>query len=172
MHPMDLNDRILGTTTGVLVLHDRLHYQQVSIHMLTQARRELCLLSRDLDRTLYDQSPFLTALRTLALRSHLSRIRILLQDHESVVRQGHRVVELARHLTSRIELRRPAEEWLNHPENFLLVDAWGYVHRKLCNRYEASADYHAPLLVQRLRGQFEEIWASSEVDTELRRLYL
>lgn len=172
MQPLDLDDRMLGATSGLLVPRDRDQCQRIIAHLAGQARRELCLLSRDLDRALYDQAPFLDALRELALRGAQSRIRILLQDPAGVARQGHRILELARRLTSRIELRRPAEEWLNHPENFLLADSGGYVHWELWNRYEASADYQAPLQVRRLRAQFDAIWDTGEPDPELRRLHL
>ncbi len=112
------------------------------------------------------------AMKDLALRSHMTRVRILLQDHAHVVNQGHRILELSRRLTSSVELRIPNEDWLDYAENFMLVDQYGYVHRELATRYEATADFHAPLKVQRFRARFDEIWETARPASELRRLYL
>ena len=167
-----IKERKLGRDAGLITLQDRADNRLVCAHMLSQVQRELCLFTRDLDKPVYDQAPFLTGVRELALCNRLSRIRILLQDHERVVKQGHRLIELVRHLSSSAEIRVPHGDWLAHPENFLLADQYGYVHRELSTRYEAKADYFAPLKVRHMRSQFDEIWESSQVDSELRRLYL
>jgi hypothetical protein len=167
-----LENRRLGRDAGLLQLHSAADNALVAADLLAQTRRELCLLSQDLDRPVFDRREFLDGLRELALRSSLSRIRILLQDHRRVVRQGHRVIELARRLTSSLEIRVPSEDWLEHPENFLLADQYGYLHRELSTRYLAAADYHAPLVVRRLRLRFDEIWETAQADSELRRLYI
>lgn len=162
----------LGRDAGVVQLSSVEEYALVATRLLTQTRREFCLLTLDLEKPVFDRREFLDALKALALRSRFSRIRILLQDHEPVVRRGHRVIELARRLTSSLEIRIPADDWLEHPENFLLADQTGYLHRELANRYQASADFHAPLVVRKLRKQFDEIWDSAQADSELRRLYI
>lgn len=167
-----IKERELGRDAGLITLQDREDNRLVCAHMLSQVRRELCLFTRDLDKPVYDQAPFLTGIREMALRNRLSRIRILLQDHQRVVKQGHRLVELVRHLSSSTEIRVPGKDWMAHPENFLLADRYGYVHRELSTRYEATADYSAPLEVRQMRRLFDEIWENSQVDTELRRLYL
>ncbi len=164
--------QVLGRDAGDLVMEDSAGTRAVCTHMLSQARRELCLLSRELDKTLFDQTGFLAALKDLALRSRLARARVLLQDHTRAVSQGHRIIELSRRLTSRIEIRVPGEDWLDYPENFMLIDQYGYVHWELATRHKTTADYHAPLRVQKLRMRFDEIWESALVDGELRRLYL
>lgn len=163
---------VLGQDAGVIPLEDSAGHRAVSAHMLGQARRELYLLSRELDKTVFDQAEFIDALKALALRSRLTRIHILLQDHAKVVSQGHRIIELARRLTSRMEIRIASEEWRDYAENFMTVDLHGYVHRELASRYEGTADYHDPLRVQKLRALFDEIWESAQPDAELRRLYL
>ena len=167
-----IETRQLGRDAGLLTLQDRAENRLVCAHMAGQARRELCLFTRDLDKALYDQAPFLDAVRALALRSRTSRLRILLQDHERVVKQGHRLIELVRHLSSSAEIRIPHRDWLEHAQNFLLADRHGYVHRELATRYEATANYHAPLEVRHMLNRFEEIWESAQVDAELRRLYI
>jgi len=167
-----IETRHLGRDPGLITLERSAENRLVCAHMAGQARHELCLFSRDLDKAIYDHVPFLDAVKALALHSRTSRIRILLQDHERVIKQGHRLIELMRQLSSSAEIRVPQGDWLSHAENFLLADRYGYVHRELASRYEATADYHAPLEVLHMQNRFDEIWESAQVDSELRRLYL
>jgi len=167
-----IEGRQLGRDAGLITLSDRAENRLVSAHMLAQVTRELCLFTHDLDKPVYDQPEFLQGVKELALRSRASRIRVLLQDHERVVKYGHRLIELVRHLSSSAEIRIPHEDWRSHMENFMLADRYGYVHREQATRYEATADYYAPLKARRLREKFDEIWEGGQVDSELRRLYL
>jgi hypothetical protein len=169
---MHLAGHALGRDAGVLLLHSPADHRQICAHMVAQVQRELCLLTRDLDKAVFDQAPFLAALKDLALRSRYSRIHILVQDPAHPVREGHRLIELTRRLTSATEVRKPHKDFTDYPESFLLADQCGYIHRGLSTCYEGTADYHAPLLVQRLHSQFEAMWETAQADPELRRLYL
>ena len=111
-----IRERELGRDAGLITLQNSEENRLVCAHMLSQVRRELCLFTRDLDKAVYDQAPFLAGVRELALRNRLSRIRILLQNHERAVKQGHRLIALVRHLSSSAEIRVPPEEWLAHPD--------------------------------------------------------
>lgn len=167
-----LEGRILGQTAGHMPLYEKDEHRQVAARLAEQARRRLLLFSYDLDAPIFDQQPFLDSVKKLAISSHQSVIRILLQDNIRVQREGHRLVELARSLPSRIELRRPHADFTDHAENFLVVDGAGYIRRELYSRYEGTADFYAPLVAQRLEGFFAEVWERSEPDSELRRLSL
>jgi hypothetical protein len=167
-----IDARRLGHDAGPIALHGKQDNRLVCVHMLRQVRRNLCLLSRDLDKSIYDQAPFLAGLKALALRSRFSRIRILLQDHEPVLKHGHRIVEFVRRLSSSAEIRIPPEDWVDYPVNFVLADQYGYIKREVFSDYEATADYFAPLAVRRMRSLFDGVWEISQADPELRRLYL
>jgi hypothetical protein len=169
---VDLSECILGETTGPLPLHDQSAVRAAGIRMAAKARRELLIFSHDLDAALYDQQPFLDAVRRVALQAADLPVRILVYEAEPAVRNGHRLIELARHLSSRIGIRRVPAESQQAQESYLLADGRGYVLRRLAGQQEATADFHAPLEVRRLREQFEGIWEVAEPDPELRRLYL
>jgi hypothetical protein len=168
----EIRRRVLGRDAGVLTLEGRRENRAAAGHMAAQAQRELCLFTRDLDKAVYDQSEFLDAVKSLALRSGMSRVRVLLQDHGPVLAQGHRLIELARRLSSSIEIRVPPTDWLDAPESYLLADRVGYLHRDDATAYRASADFHAPLETERLQRRFDDIWEASQADGELRRLHL
>ena len=163
---------ILAETAGTLEFSDVRGLRDISAHMLSQARRQLIIFSYDLDARIFDQEPFLNGAKNLALRSRNARIKVLLQNNARVVKEGHRLVELARRLSSTIEVRRPHPDHLQLQENFMLVDDSGFVYRKLAGRYQGVASFHDPLENRRLGESFREMWESSEPDPELRRLYI
>jgi hypothetical protein len=167
-----LDAAILGKSDGQIPLHGPSECRHAAQRLAEQARHKLFLFSYDLDAPVYDQAPFIEAAKNLAIRSPMSQIRILLQDNERVQKEGHRLVALWRRLTSKIEIRRPHPDYIDHPENFLLVDETGYLRWDLYDRYEGRADFHAMLDAGRYADFFQEVWERSEPDSELRRLHI
>ena len=162
----------LGETDELFHLHTEEDHLIHAAGMLRQARRDMALFTYDLDPAVYDQTAFLEAFKALALRSRHSRLRILLQDNTLVLQRGHRLLELAQRLPSVIEIRRPHEDFRDHPENFLLVDDSGYLHKRGLEGYSGIACYHNRHRVNRLLAVFDEAWEHGTPDRELSRLHL
>lgn len=162
----------LGETVGDYALESRDDNRQAAALLVGQARRQIELLSPDLEPALYDQTPFLDALTQLCLSSPRARVRVLAKDFDRAVKDGHRLVELARRLSSYIELRKVHSDYQENNETFLLVDDYGLLHRRHSPRFEGSFSCKAPLEVRRLRAFFDEVWDRSEPVADLRRLHL
>ncbi len=169
---IELNLPQLGENDELFHLHNEDDHLIHAAGMLRQARRDLALFSYDLDPAVYDQRPFLEAFKALALRSRFSRLRILLQDNTLVLQRGHRLVELAQRLPSVVEIRRPHADFLDHPENFLLIDDGGYLHKRSLESYSGIACYHNRHRVNRLLAVFDEAWDHGTPERELARLHL
>jgi hypothetical protein len=159
---------LLGKSAGIIPLGDTEGFRKITRHMAEQATRQLDIFTYDLDSRVYDKKPFLKAVQELALSSRNARIRILLQNNDRVQKEGHRLVDLARKLPSRIEIRRPKPEYTDHGENFMVVDATGYVRRRQHNQYAGEADFNDRLKATSYRDLFSAIWESGEPDSELR----
>ncbi|MET0065610.1 MAG: GNAT family N-acetyltransferase [Candidatus Thiodiazotropha sp.] len=168
----DLQLSTLAETNERVSLERIEDHQIHTTRLIRQARRNLCFLSYDLEPAVYEQPACLDALKTLALRSRYSRIRILLQDNRRVLQQGHRLVDLAQRLTSTIEIRKPAQEHIDMEENFLYVDDCGYLQRPQRSHLAATVDYNDRVRVNRLAERFDEVWAAATPDRELARLHL
>lgn len=162
----------LGETDDLFHLHNADEHLIHAAGMLRQAKRDLAVFSFDLDPPVFDQPAFLDAFKALALRSRYSRIRILLQDNTLVLQRGHRLLELAQRLPSMIEIRRPNEDYLDHAENFLLIDDCGYLHRRSRDNHSGIASYHNRHRVNRLLALFDNAWETGTPDRELTRLHL
>ena len=140
--------------------------------MAGQATASIEIFSRDLDPGDYDREAFLQAISRFCRATPVSRLRILVQDPLSVVKRGHRLVELSRKLSSRIELRQPHADYRNYNEAFLVADQCGLIHREQANHYEGIASFYDPTAARRLLTFFTEVWERSEQHPEFRRLNL
>lgn len=161
---------ILGETAAEEPLTGRESCQQVAIALVSQARRSLCLWSRDLERRVYDCPEFITAVRLLACRSRFSLVRLLVHDPKAVTQQGHRLLELARRLSSRIELRQVAADYQDYAASFLTVDEMGLILRPSAERYEGFFSFKAPVKAREQNHFFNEVWDKSQPHPEFRRL--
>ena len=157
---------------GRLTLRRRQEIAEISASLVARARREVLIQEPRLDPSLYDREPFLEAVRRLALDRPGLCVRVLLFDAHAANQRNHRLIELARRLTSRIAIQRVADEDQERFDAFLIVDEAGYVHRRLADEMDAVADYDDPPTARRLRQGFERLWERSSADVELCRLFI
>ena len=169
---VDLSQYMLGETSGSLELRTLTAIRTAGIHMASQAARELRLFSHDLDAALYDNREFLDHVHRIAVGGGEIPVRILLVNAEPATRNGHRLIEVARHLTSKIQIRGVPAEFAHRTDAYLLADDRGYLLRPLANVLDATADFNAPAEVRRLHKAFDEIWSLGEIHQDLRRLYI
>jgi len=140
--------------------------------LVGQARRKLQLLTRDLEPRLYDREPFYQALRQLAISNRNVEIQILVMDSDRVVKEGHRLINLGRRLSTFIQFRRVADDYQSTPSSFLIVDERGYLYRNLAIQYRGIADFNSPYRAQEYMRHFDEIWQHSSADPNLRQLHV
>ena len=167
-----LEQCVLGESPEEIELGTRHDHELAVAALARQARRSLHLYTRDLEPPVYDTTGFVGAVRQLALGSRHARVEVLLRDSSRVVADGHRMVELARRLSSFIELRRPHSDYDNYNEAFLIADEAAVIHRIAADRYQGTVRFHAPRVARELLGFFREVWQRSAADTQLRRIHL
>lgn len=169
---LDIQNHTLGETNELLTLESAAEHRAVALAMAQQAARTLHIFSRDLDPAVFDSAEFEEAVSALARHSQYSRIHILVQDSSRVVLHGHRLVNLAQRLSSKIEIRKPIAEYADINRAFFVADEAGYISRQLADRYEAVANFNDRLSARDLVGFFTEVWERSQQDSQLRRLHL
>lgn len=144
--------------------------RDAAVRLAEKARRSLAIFTRDLEPEILDNSEFLEAVKRLALGGRYVKVRILVVDSTRAVKDGHRLVELARRLTSFVELRKPAADFLDRPEAYVIADNSGILYRPVATRYEGLFGEHDPPRAREMLREFERIWQQSHADRELRRL--
>lgn len=172
MDDVELPSLALGEDETLLAPATAAENREVALALARQARRNLYLFTRDLDPAVYDSAEFAEAVSALVRGSERAHVHILVQDSARAAKDGHRVVELAQRLSSKVRIHRPSREYADLRETFLVADELGYLYRTVADRYEAQASFRDRKRARELTRQFEEVWQRSEPDPQLRRLSL
>lgn len=141
--------------------------------LIKQARRQICIYSRDLEHDIYGRSEIIEAFKQFAINSRDGRAQIIIQDAIAVRSRSHALLNLAQRLPSSFLFRTPVEpEDLQYPSVFLINDHEGYIFRLLGDRYEANWSPALPARTRQLSEAFERMWQRSLPCTEFRALGL
>jgi hypothetical protein len=169
---LQLDTLQLGASSEEFETTSRSEVFEVSQRLAAQAQRLLLLHTENLSPEIYDRPAFLDTVSAFSRRHSQTRFLVLIQDARQAVQRGHRLIELARQLSSTVEFRRPAGEYRHFHETFLLADTTGYLHRRIPDRYEGTACFNAAGKAADWEKYFMEVWERSEPDLELKRLHL
>ena len=165
-------ERTLGETDEALEFERSDEVRQCVLQLTQQARRSVDIVSRHLDPSLFNAAEFADAIRKVIVDTRRAQVRILVLDPAPLAGQNHRLVELARQLSSFITLRTPPAEYKDLNEAWLVADNTGYLYRRFSDRYEATANFADRRQSNHLTTRFEEIWQRAESISSLRRLHL
>ena len=144
----------------------------INVALTQQTSRSIDIISKHLDPGVFDNLDFIDALKKLSISSKFTKIRILLNDSEPMIKNGHRMIELIQLLTSSIEVRKISEEYKLRNNAFSIFDGKGIIYLPHADRYEGFANFNRPRLATELVNFFNEVWEHSTPDENLRRLYI
>lgn len=162
----------LGEHSDDIAINTSEDNSEAALSLVNQGERSLDIFSRDLEPRIYDTPEFYDAVRGIAVKTRELHVRILVIEPDFIIKHGHRLIELARRLTSHMEIRKLHEDYCNNPEAFLIVDKRGLLHRKLATRYEAVVNFNNPMTATELHNQFTEMWERSKQYMDFKRLYI
>ena len=168
----DIEDYRLGKTNELLQLETRTENVQAASHMANQCQRSLFIISRKLDPVIFDTTEFSNAVKYLALRHRRAQIRIVVFEPNTIVKRGHRLLELSGRLSSFIELRKAHYSFDYYNECLILADATGYIHRKNGELYESSLNFKDRRTSRHLLNKFTDMWELATLDPDLRKMTL
>ena len=130
------------------------------------------IYSQELDHALFDRADVTDALSAFVRHGPPARLQILIHTSHSIVRRGHQLLELARRLDSKIEIRRVPTELATDRASFVLADERGYFLLPDHREYQAMANAYDPVQTERLMERFDYLWDRSGTDPDLRVLRL
>ena len=164
----------LGETEAEIHIDTAEENRNAAISLVKQARFSIDIFSQDLDAELYNNKEIEQSIFNLAKKHPNTRVRILTQDSQMAVRNGHRLIKLAQNLTSSVFINTPSGEFKNERCGFLVVDKLGMLYRvSASNRnYKASINFMSPQRAGRLTDFFNEAWEHSTPDIQTRRIYM
>ncbi|HSS64906.1 MAG TPA: hypothetical protein VLS27_10750 [Gammaproteobacteria bacterium] len=170
MADLEFGDLKLGEDKEPVSVESGAEVRNASVSLVAQSRRTVEIVSRHLDPPVYDSSEFVDALRRFILDSSRSRVHIIVMDSRPILASGHRLLNLAQHLSSFVEIRRPGAKHADYNCAFMLADRTGSVFRPLADRFDGIVNFGDRRAALELGEIFEEIWTHAEPDPNLRRL--
>ena len=168
----DIGDYRLGETDRVLQLEKRNENVLVTNHMAKQCHRRLNIISRELDPLVFDTEEFADAVKYLALRHRHAQIQIIVFDPDTIVKRGHRLLDVSVRLSSFIEIRKAHSSFYEYNECLMIADETGYIHRMNGERYEGTANFKDRRKSADYLNQFEEMWQQASPDSNFRKVML
>ena len=139
------------------------------IGVITGARRNLVIYSRDLDPGLLDHPDLVTALKQLATRR--GEIRILLQDPSTPQRAHSPLLALAQRLPSAFHFRAVEEPGDQaYAAAYAASDAGGWYFRTLGHRFDGETRLDDRARARQLEATFDPVWERARPCTEFRAL--
>lgn len=140
-----------------------------TLSLVQAAKYDLAICSHELEPLLYNEESFTEAVSHLARNGRHARVRLLIREHDTLVRQGHRLLRLAQQIPSHVEIRRIAPEHRHSMHGFLIADD-GVFYQPQTTVYEARVSMHDRRWARSLSAEFQRLWDHSIDDPHLRRL--
>lgn len=161
--------RTVGQDHGKFAVGDR---RETALDITRQTRRQLRILSSQLDPDIYDHTDFASALSQLARGYRNADIRLLIVDSSNLSPSNHAVLMLQRRLSSAIQIRKLSDVTEAIDENYLVADGRALLCCSVREPELAWADYNNVPLAQDYATRFDQLWQHAVEDPNLRALQL
>ena len=143
-----------------------------ALALFHSANRDISLYSPDFERWLYSNSDTQQACSRFLLAHPRNRLRVLVRDSGTAVREGHLLLTLARRLTSKLHIRKLNPEYPNEDCAFFVVDNRSLLVRPKVDQQAGYALYNDPGKARLRQSQFDQAWDHSLSDPDLRSFLL
>ena len=161
---------VSAVSSDLFLLDSVLDFETHALKLVTQARRNIAILSKDLDETIYGTDEFVNALSAFVRSSRNAQVQILVKDTKPLVEKAHKLAKLHQRLSSKILLRKLTVEPDNTDMGFMLCDTNALLYKNDDAFYKGFANFDAAVEVKRLRDTFDYIWQYGEPEPELQVL--
>lgn len=151
-------------------LDTQTEFRDAACTLARDARLQLSILTYAFEREIYGHTDFVQAVQSLTTRHRRARVRILIHSPEWASRSGHRLVELARRLSSFIELREMNEQDKQLTSEVLIVDEKALLLRESPDVIQARLYPDDSRLAGGWQRRFEGLWNGGEIVQGLRQL--
>lgn len=131
---------------------------QAATVVASNARRVLSIYSDDLESPIFEHAPFLEAVKRLVLGRRFAKVRVLIRDATRLPHHRHRFVQLARKLTSHIEIRVAPPPYADDPSAYVIADERATLYRLQHDRWDGICDLDDRAVARLYLDRFDEAW--------------
>jgi hypothetical protein len=161
---------ILGETDIRVELTHLFMMQQAAVALLAQGKREVLIMTPDLEHDRFDNEAFIEALSAFARSSRYTQTRILVADTRLAIEDGHRVVKLIRRLSSLIHIRQLHENDLEDCTSNMVVDNIGLLRCTNRDPWRGSLLPKGTPYAQQAQSHFLSCWERANDINDFREL--
>ena len=151
---------------------DQPAWQEACTSLLSRCRRQLLILAHHLDPLLLNRDSSVDALVGMVRANPMARIQVLIADADQLVQSGHRLIYLARRLSSYMSIRVLADEHRDDAACWLLADRRQALWRPDYQHLRHGLLFSDPHRCQQLQQDFTLRWAAASSHPALRQLHL
>lgn len=158
---------------ALLLLDELADFQAHALKLVQNGRRQLCIFSATLDAPLYNTDAFRDTVRIFATQDRYAHARILVKDTKPLIEHGHRLLQLARRLSGKVDIRRLTVEPQNNNHSWLIVDNDKLLYKHDEDAYQGYVDLAAAPKCKLFLEEFTNLWeVYGEEDPNLRQQLL
>lgn len=160
----------LGETDTIFKLESLEEFSKAELALIAQAKRELYIVTPDLEPERYNDVEFVDVLSAFARRSRYADARILVGDPGVALRWGHKVVNLFKRIPTRLRIRQMHEEDYKPEEAWIAADQIGLLRRHGTDGFKGSLSGKSIPHAKRASENFEAMWERSREIADFRNL--
>lgn len=143
-----------------------------SEQLISQSRRSIDILTRDLDALVYGTPECVQFLSDFARSSRNTQVRILIKDTKPAVDAGHLLVKLSQRISSKIHTRKMTIEPNNKAMGFMLGDRDKLLYKNDDGLYRGFFNSSAASEIKSLHEEFQYLWQYAEAEPEFQVLHI
>ena len=147
---------------------------QFHLHQMTRfGKRDLRMLTRELNPALFNHQGFQAQLSHLARYSRYSDVRILIQDTRPLIGTRHGVIDLAHRLSSAIQIRKTTLAPKTEDQAYVIIDDECLLFLNSEENVMGFANYRAKAESKHILEEFNYLWEShSKNEENFRQLHM
>ena len=163
---------ILGETDIRVELSHLVMLQNAAIALLAQSKREILIVTPDLEHARFDNDAFINALSAFSRSSRYTVTRLLIANPSMAVTEGHRLVKLARKLSSLIDIRQLHDDDIDvsQAQAWIVADDIGLLRCTNRDPWQGSLLPKGTPYAQQARSRFMEWWERGTEIQDFREL--
>ena len=125
------------------------------------AQRVLTVCTHDLESSIYEYPPFITAVKRLVLGPRFAKVRVLVLNPGRIMYSRHEFISLARKLTSYVEIRNAQAPFRDNPATFMIADDQATLYRLQHTRWDGICELKNAAVARLHLEHFDEGWNES-----------
>ncbi len=133
-------------------------FAEALLQLVPAARQQLAILSPVLPAVSYGDAVAVELIKQFLLSSARARMRVLVASPDRTMKQAHRLIELGRQISSRVEFRQLAEEQRGIDEELVIADETAWIQRAPQLNLRTNLHLQASLNARLQLRRYEALW--------------